>query len=69
MLQGRLFALIAAAPGMLAALVAPAGAAPKQDPPAVERSASGTVIQPTTTIIRAVPSSMSPLPADRTDLA
>jgi hypothetical protein len=48
----RLFALIAAAPGMLAALVAPAGAAPKQDPPAVERSASGTVIQPTTTIIR-----------------
>ena len=48
----RAFAIIAAAVAALSALGASAGAATKKPaPPAVERSASGTIIQPTTTII------------------
>jgi len=51
----RPLAVMAAAIGALAALLtvlaAPASAAPKRQPTAVERSASGTIIQPTTTII------------------
>jgi hypothetical protein len=48
----RPFAIVAAAIAALSALGASAGAATKKPPqPAVERSASGTVIQPTTTII------------------
>ncbi len=47
----RPLAAIAAAAGIAAALAVPAGAAPKQQPAPVERSASGTIIQPTTTII------------------
>ena len=52
MLPVRCFAVMTAATAMLAALGAPASAASKKpQPPAVERSASGTIIQPTTTII------------------
>jgi hypothetical protein len=48
----RTCVVIAAAITMLPAFGAPAGAATKKPPqPAVERSASGTIIQPTTTII------------------
>jgi len=53
----RSFTLIFAAAAMLPALAAPGGAATKKpqplqpQPPAVERSAAGTIIQPTTTII------------------
>ncbi len=49
--QVRPIAVIAAAMGLLAVLAGEAGAAPKQQAAPVERSASGTVIQPTTTII------------------
>jgi len=48
----RLFAGLAAAIAVLSALGLPASAATKKPQrPAVERSASGTIIQPTTTII------------------
>jgi len=47
----RSLAVIVAALAAFAAAAAPAGAATKKQPPVVERSASGTVIQPTTTII------------------
>ena len=48
----RPLVVIAAAIAVLSAVAAPAGAATKkQQPVAVARSASGTVIQPTTTII------------------
>ncbi len=47
----RPLAAITAGAGIVAALAVPAGAAPKQQPAPVERSVSGTVIQPTTTII------------------
>ena len=51
-LTGVTFSVLMAA--VLAATATPAAAAKKQSPapqPAVERSASGTIIQPTTTII------------------
>ena len=48
----RPFAAIAAAFAVVSAFGVPAGAATKKPPlPVVERSASGTIIQPTTTII------------------
>ncbi len=48
----RSLASIAVAIAALSALTVPAGAAAKKPlPPAVERSASGTIIQPTMTII------------------
>ena len=47
----RSLAVIVAALAAFAAAATPAGAATKKQPPVVERSASGTVIQPTTTII------------------
>lgn len=49
----RPFAVIAAAIAVISAVATPAGAATKKQPPqaTVERSAAGTVIQPTTTII------------------
>jgi hypothetical protein len=47
----RVFAVIAAVLMALATLTGAAGAATKKKPPVVERSAAGTVIQPTRTII------------------
>lgn len=47
----RVLATIAAALTAFAALAGPSHAAPKKKPPAVERSAAGTIIQPTRTII------------------
>jgi hypothetical protein len=49
--QVRLLAVIAVGVAWLTGLAVAAAAAPKQQPAKVERSASGTVIQPTTTII------------------
>ncbi len=47
----RLLAATAAAAGLIAMPVISVHAAPRQQPVTVERSASGTVIQPTTTIL------------------
>jgi hypothetical protein len=48
----RTGAVIAAALAVIAAQVGPADAATKRKPPPMMRSAAGTVIQPTRTIIR-----------------
>jgi hypothetical protein len=50
----RILAVFAAAGALLASLAGPAGAAEKKQPPqpqVVERSAAGTIIEPTKTII------------------
>jgi hypothetical protein len=47
----RIFVVVAAAIAVFTACAAPAGAATKRQHPVVQRSAAGTVIQPTTTIL------------------
>jgi hypothetical protein len=47
----RTFVVVAAAIAVFTACAAPAGAATKRQHPVVQRSAAGTVIQPTTTIL------------------